>query len=911
MKSKFRYLLVLAISLGLAACGGSSNKNPVVVPPSPPAETIIDVAEANGNFTILLELLDTANLTGALDDEDSAYTVFAPTDAAFEALGEETLTALRATDPEDLAQVLLYHAIEARVDSTAAVALAGTTVEMANGQSVGLSLNGTSLLVNTSLVVTPDVPADNGIIHVIDAVLLQPAERGEPTANIVDTATANGNFNTLLAALTEAGLADTLAGEGNFTVFAPTDAAFAVLGEENIAALLADEDALDAVLLQHVLGTEVNSIAAYAANGTAVRTQSGADIDVAINFNSRALTYGGATVTTADIYTTNGIIHVIDTVVVGDVDLPAPPMSIVDVADAAGSFNTLLELLQDTGLNVTLDNLDETFTVFAPTDAAFAALPEGTLEALAATPGRLESVLLYHVLLDTRVLADAAITVANSENPFVTTAADGARAGLSTDEEGLLINLSRVTTPNVLADNGVIHVIDKVLLPPEVMGEPTMNIVETAQDAGIFTTLVDVLVQAGLDDDLADPEKNFTVFAPTDAAFAMIPEDVLAAIVGDIDVLTEILTQHVVDGDAAVDSVTAFTLNGTSVPTLSGNDITVEIVNGVLEVGGAAVTMFDIYTTNGIIHVIDSVIVGDVELPVPPMSIVDVAAGNPNFSTLAAALGAAELIDTLGDLGTDFTVFAPTNAAFDALLLELDATVEELLARDDLRDILLYHVISGQEILAEAAIAVAQGDVAERIVPMASEKSAGLSFNEALFINTSRVITPDVPADNGVIHAIDKVMLPPAEMGMPTMNIVDTAVANGNFETLAAALTAAELIDTLSDPDERFTVFAPTDAAFAMLPEGTVDNLLLPENQAALQGILLQHVVAGEVNSVAAFTLNGTTVPTASASGNLVGLEIVNGVLEVQGSAITMYDIYTTNGIIHVIDAVIVEAIAP
>lgn len=908
MKSKLSYLLVLAISLGLAACGGSSNKNPVVVPPPPPAETIVDVAEANGNFTILLELLDTANLTATLDDEDGTFTVFAPTDAAFEALGEETLAALRATEPEALAQVLLYHVNdEAEIDSTAAVAAAGTTVEMANGQSVGLSLNGTSLLVNTSLVVTPDVPADNGIIHVIDAVLMRPAERGEPTANIVETATANGNFTTLLAALTEAGLADTLAGEGNFTVFAPTDAAFAVLGEENIAALLADEEALEAVLLQHVLGTEVNSIAAYAANGTAVPTLSEAEIDVAINFNSRALTFGGATVTTADIYTTNGIIHVIDAVVVGDVDLPAPPMSIVEVATAAGGFTTLLAALELTDLDITLDNLDGTFTVFAPTDAAFAALPEGTLEALLDDPETLSDILLYHVIVDAQVLADAAISVANSESPFVTMA-NGARAGLSIDE-GLLINLSKVTTTNVLADNGVIHIIDKVMLPPAEMGEPTMNIVETAVDAGNFTTLVDALVAAGLDDDLANEDATFTVFAPTDAAFAMIPEDVLAAIVADIDVLTEILTQHVVAG-AAVDSVTAFTLNGTSVETLSGNDISIEIVNGMLQVGGATVSMFDIYTTNGVIHVIDSVIVGDVELPVPPMSIIDVAASNPDFSTLAAAIDAANLTETLDNLDTTFTVFAPTNAAFEALLMELGVTLEELVADPEaLANILLYHVISGAEIQAEAAIAVAQGEAAGRIIEMASGASAGLSYNEALFINTSQVITADVPADNGVIHAIDKVMLPPAEMGMPTMNIVETAVDNGNFETLAAALTAAELIDTLSDPNESFTVFAPTDAAFALLPEGTVDNLLLPENQAALQEILLQHVVAGEVDSVTAFTLNGTTVETAS--GNSVSLEIVNGVLEVQGSGITTYDIFTTNGIIHVIDAVIVEAIAP
>ena len=112
---------------------------------------------------------------------------------------------------------------------------AGSLVEMVNGDSVGLSLDGDNLLVNTATVILVDVAADNGVIHVIDAVLTPPADKGTPTMNIVDTAVAAGDFGTLVTALQAAGLDATLADETqSFTVFAPTDAAFAMIDPETL-----------------------------------------------------------------------------------------------------------------------------------------------------------------------------------------------------------------------------------------------------------------------------------------------------------------------------------------------------------------------------------------------------------------------------------------------------------------------------------------------------------------------------------------------------------------------------------------------------------------------------------------------------------------------------------------------------
>ena len=183
----------------------------------------------------------------------------------------------------------------------------------------------------------------------------------------------------------------------------------------------------------------------------------------------------------------------------------------------------------------------------------------------------------------------------------------GGRTALSLSDTGLTVNLASVTSANVMASNGVIHVIDNVMLPPPPKGDITANIVDTAIAAGAFTTLVSALATAGLVDALSDPDSELTVFAPTDAAFDLIDADQLTALLADAEALTTLLTTHVIAG-SAVDSVTAYSLNGTMVETLSGKTVGVAIEDGNLLIQGATVTSSDLHTTNGIIHVIDRVI---------------------------------------------------------------------------------------------------------------------------------------------------------------------------------------------------------------------------------------------------------------------------------------------------------------
>ena len=566
--------LLFAAVLTLQGCGSGTENHK----PAPAPQSIVDVASADGRLTDFILALETTGLDTTLSDMDSKFTVFAPTDDAFALLGQDVIDLLFTFGIDTLSDILTYHVISGEVDSSAAISSAGSLVEMVNGDSVGLSLDGDNLLVNTATVILVDVAADNGVIHVIDAVLTPPAVKGTPTMNIVDTAVAAGDFGTLVTALQAAGLDATLADETqSFTVFAPTDAAFGMIDPETLNLLIADTDALSSVLLQHVVSGEVNSVTAYTLNGSSATTASGAAIPVAINTELDTLTFGGATVQTTDIYTTNGIIHVIDTVVIADVELPTPPASIVDVAVSNGSFTTLVAALQATGLDTVLDDQESTFTVFAPTDAAFALLGQDTIDALLADPDTLKDILLYHVISGSEILQDAAITVAQSESNKVDMANERQTA-LTLADSRLYINKSAVSLADVMADNGVIHVVDQVILPPPAVTDSTQTIVDIALADENFSTLVAALTAADLVTTLSDETATFTVFAPTNAAFDKIEDTALADLLADTDALTDVLLKHVISG-ATIDSVSAYAANGGVVTSIGNDSLGVSLVD--------------------------------------------------------------------------------------------------------------------------------------------------------------------------------------------------------------------------------------------------------------------------------------------------------------------------------------------
>lgn len=272
--------------------------------------------------------------------------------------------------------------------------------------------------------------------------------------DIVDVASANGSFKTLVAAVQAAGLVDTLKGKGPFTVFAPTDAAFAKLPKEVLADLLKPENKakLVEILTYHVVAANVPSGDA-AKLDFASTVQGGAlRIEKTMNGETTVLSVDGAKIVTADVKASNGVIHVIDTVV-----LPRP--NIAETAKSAGMFKTLLAAADAAGLVPALTGKDA-LTVFAPTDEAFAKLPAGTVETLLKPENKdkLAAIIKYHVVAGRALAKDV---VAKPEHMTL----NGKAVKVTTDKDGAKIGAARILKTDILAGNGVIHVIDAVLLP--------------------------------------------------------------------------------------------------------------------------------------------------------------------------------------------------------------------------------------------------------------------------------------------------------------------------------------------------------------------------------------------------------------------------------------------------------------
>jgi uncharacterized surface protein with fasciclin (FAS1) repeats len=271
--------------------------------------------------------------------------------------------------------------------------------------------------------------------------------------DIVDTAVAAGSFKTLVAAVQAGGLVDALKGDGPFTVFAPSDEAFAKLPEGTLQNLLEpkNRDMLVSILKYHVVAGRVP--AKQAATLDFAVTLNGQRVGLV--FENDKLRIDGATVISADIEASNGIIHVIDTVI-----LPADK-NIVQTAIAGGSFQTLVAAIGAAGLAEVLAN-DGPFTVFAPTDDAFAALPKGTVETLLKPENRdrLIDILKYHVVAG-RVYADEALAAGKAKT------LQGGWAQIAAKNGTARINDSKILSTDVEASNGVIHVIDRVLMPAD------------------------------------------------------------------------------------------------------------------------------------------------------------------------------------------------------------------------------------------------------------------------------------------------------------------------------------------------------------------------------------------------------------------------------------------------------------
>ena len=546
-------------------------------------------------------------------------------------------------------------------------------------------------------------------------------------------------------------------------------------------------------------------------------------------------------------------------------------------ASNTGSHDILVSALAHTGLVSALQQQGP-YTVFAPTDDAFAAAGITDLSVYDTDEenSTLSDILLYHVVF-------AQVTASDITNGMTAQTLNGDNITFSVTDGVVMVNDAGVTNPDILASNGVIHVIDKVLMPPAGITEadgdicyntythtisagasfeectsyayyvdanfggmtftgcynmfthvpdasttreeceayvwtPAMDIPMTAQATTIHTALVAALSQAELVATLQG-EGPFTVFAPTDDAFAAAGIDL-----GTLNTpegkatLTDILLYHVVAGAVPASAVT----DGMTATAVNMDDLTFSVGEGVM-VNDANVVLADVPASNGVIHVIDKVLMPPADITeadgdicyntyahtisaeasfevcmayayfedfemngqtftgcyntithaardyviqeecesyiwTPAVDIATTAQATTihhyrDLTVLVAALSQAELVATLQGEGP-FTVFAPTDDAFAAAGIDL-GTLNTPEGKATLTDILLYHVVAG----AVPASAVTDGMTATAV----NMDDLTFSVGEGVMVNDANVVLADVPASNGVIHVIDKVLMPPSD----------------------------------------------------------------------------------------------------------------------------------------------------
>ena len=288
---------------------------------------------------------------------------------------------------------------------------------------------------------------------------------------------------------------------------------------------------------------------------------------------------------------------------------------------------------------------------------------------------------------------------------------------------------------------------------PQPLTGQTEDIVDTAVNAGAFNTLVAAVQAAGLEETLRS-EGPFTVFAPTDAAFEKLPEGLVDKLLlpQNKDKLAQLLLYHVVAGRVLAGDLKWSQL----VPTVEGQNLWIrKLWWGTVKVNNARVISADVLATNGVIHVIDEVLIPrgfELELEEPTSDIVDTAIGAGVFNTLVTAVQAAELVDALRGEGP-LTVFAPTDEAFGKLPPELISALLLPENKSKLQELLLYHVVAAKVLSKDLRFF-------QRVETLQGDRVAVVKWFGNIWVNFSRVTTADVLATNGVIHIVNRVLIP-------------------------------------------------------------------------------------------------------------------------------------------------------
>lgn len=623
----------------------------------------------------------------------------------------------------------------------------------------------------------------------------------------------------------------------------------------------------------------------------------------------------------------------------------APPATVVDVlsGDADDRFSTLLAAAQASGLSSLLAT-DGPYTLLAPTDDAFAAFLADlntTPDALLADAALLQRVLAYHILPGRITAAQ----VAELDDQTLATSLGGASIAVSVREGVPQLNGNAPSSVDLMAGNGVVHVIDAVLMPPAGTGSTdTLFAVALADTPSMFSAIearatdpanpeftlaYRAITFAGYEDILSQPG-NYTLLVPTDAAmlryFARVESDPESAFSGDPSNVIALLSYSIMPAAYTTDDLLALE-SGFVGTALDGRLLSFSLNNDLPTFNGLSVVGSETVTANGAVFGIDGLLFSFLQTADGgPNDDGDIAAtdvlretatlgstgeatlmatlqADPDYRTLVMLIEAADLAALLAENGP-YTLLAPTNAALDSFLAAQGLTSDDLINDYNLlARVLLYHIVPGR--LDAAALGGLAGESIATALP-----GQLVLLDEGPTFNTVSVAAADLQASNGIIHGLDGVLMPAGgDLGALLVPADDTIAewlaAAENYTIFAAAVDAAGLGEVMANAGP-YTVLAPTDDALtAFLAQRGLSRLEFLNNAALLQTVVFYHVIPyryAPEQLTADLGLYGTL------SGETVGMsrDPESAIILMNDAQVTDDPALLSNGVVYPINDVLV-----
>ncbi|XP_048034863.1 periostin isoform X2 [Megalobrama amblycephala] len=497
------------------------------------------------------------------------------------------------------------------------------------------------------------------------------------------------------------------------------------------------------------------------------------------------------------------------------------------------------------------------YTMFAPSDDAWEDLDPVSKDAMV-NSGNLElyNALHYHMvnkrLLTKDLKNDMTLeSMYNKQGLYINHYSNGV----------VTVNCARIIHGNQVATNGVVHVIDRVI---SVVRQTINDVIENDDELSTLNTAV---VNSGLQAQLDEPG-HYTLFAPTNDAFDKLDSDVLERLMSDTTVLQALLKYHLLNSVQCSEAIMAGSIYGT----LEGSNIEIGCDGESLTVNGIKMVLKkDIVTTNGVIHLIDQVLMPDSAKQVMEL----VGKSQSMFSDLVSELGLSAAMQP----ETEYTLLAPLNGAFSDEVMSMDQRL--------LKIILENHILKFKVSLNE----LYNGQLLETI---GGKLLRVFIYRTAVCIENACMVRGSREGSNGVLHLMRSLIRP------PQTTIYELLLKDGRFKIFLSLMESAGLTDLLKQ-EGSYTLFAPIDAAFGTLTEE--DMALLKIDINALRAILLYHFSNGIF--INGGLEGGVTNLLKTIQGNNLQVLSVNNSIHVNSVEVPDFDLMASNGVIHVVKTIL------